>query len=82
METVPADLNASPAVRASSPAPQLSDNEKIVYDRIPAGTQVLPETLCGDDLGITEVMSILTMLELYGCVETLPGGFCRRKNGG
>ena len=81
MESTPAG-GAPRVVRATVPEPQLSGNEKIVYDRIPAGTQVLPDKLCGDNLGITEVMSILTTLEIYGCVEMLPGGFCRRTSGG
>ena len=81
-ESIKKKMQDAPAVRAPSPEPKLSGDEKIVYDRIPAGTQVLPDMLCDDNLGITEVMSILTTLEIYGCVEMLPGGFCRRTNGG
>ena len=58
---------------------ELSAKEQAVYDRIPVGGDCHPDELSSDGTSIAEVCAALTMLEIYGLIETTPGGRIRRK---
>jgi len=52
----------------------LSPELRAVYDRIPSDTAVSIDRLTGDGLGVGDVISALTLLEIEGLVTSLPGG--------
>ena len=52
----------------------LDPSLKRVYDRIPSDIAVSIDRLTGDGLGVGEVISALTLLEIEGLVVSLPGG--------
>ena len=61
------------------PSVPLSPTEQSVLARMPMNHPITPDALCGDGCGIGEVLTALTMLELYGIVTSLPGGLYVRK---
>ncbi len=74
------DAEATPKREArSSPEVQLSPIEQAVYDRIPREGECHPDGLANGDLSISDICATLTMLEIYGLIETTPGGRIRRK---
>lgn len=52
----------------------LSPELRAVYDRIPSDVAVSIDRLTGDGLGVGDVISALTLLEIEGLVTSLPGG--------
>lgn len=57
----------------------LDDFVKKVFYEMPIDTAVYPDALVDGDRGIGDVITALTMLELCGCVSSLPGGLYIRK---
>ena len=47
---------------------------RAVYDRIPSDSAVSIDRLTGNGLGVGDVISALTLLEIEGLVTSLPGG--------
>ena len=64
---------------APTPSVPLSPLEQSVLSRMPMDKPTAPDALCADGCGIGEVLTALTMLELYGIVTSLPGGLYVRK---
>ena len=62
-----------------SPSVSLSAQEQAVLEKMPLDRPISPDALCTDGANIGEVLTVLTMLELYGVVESLPGGLYVRK---
>ena len=74
------DDNVPPA-REERPAPnvELSSVERALYDRIPNDRDCHPDELSCGEASISEICATLTMLEIYGLIETTPGGrICRK----
>ena len=63
----------------SAPSVPHSPTEKAVLERMPIDQPISPDALLSNGIGIGEVLTVLTMLELYGVVESLPGGLYHRK---
>ncbi len=57
----------------------LDDTSRAVFEKMPVGRAVTPDLLLTEKLGIGEVITSLTMLELSGLVSSLPGGLYIRK---
>lgn len=57
----------------------LEPSLRAVYDRLPQKGAVSADMLTGDGINIGEVIAALTLLELRGLVEGLPGGLYSRK---
>jgi DNA processing protein len=57
---------------------KLNDIQKQVFDAMPDGVSILPDKLTETGLSAGDVMSSLTVLELYSAVEALPGGLYRK----
>lgn len=57
----------------------LEPSLKVIYDRLPQNEAVSADRLCGDGVNIGEAIAALTLLELRGLVEGLPGGLYSRK---
>lgn len=70
---------APKAEPAPTPSVPLTELEQSVLSRMPMDKPTAPDALCGDGCGIGEVLTALTMLELYGIVTSLPGGLYARK---
>lgn len=64
---------------AAAPSVPLSPLEQSVLSRMSMDRPTAPDALCADGCGIGEVLTALTMLELYGLVSSLPGGLYTRK---
>lgn len=58
-------------------APLLSPEEQTVLDMLPAGDFTVDE-LNNPSMSVGEVCAVLTMLEIYGLIRSLPGGRYRR----
>lgn len=58
---------------------KLDPKEREILERIPIGASVSPDKITGNGLTVGEVISGLTMLEIQGLVESLPGGLYARK---
>ena len=69
-----------PETKPTNRAPSVALNpvEQAVLERMPLDRPIAPDALCADGVGIGEVLTALTMLELYGAVESLPGGLYQR----
>ena len=65
--------------KPTEPSVPLSPVEQRVLERMPMDKPIAPDALVGDGCGIGEVLTALTMLELYGVVTSLPGGLYARK---
>ena len=57
----------------------LDDIEKRVFEMLPDSGSVSVDSLSSPELPTSEVMGTLTMLEIKGFVEALPGGFYAKK---
>ncbi len=57
---------------------QLSDVERRVLEAIPRDTAITTDNIARSGIAAEEVMAALTILELYGTVEALPGGLYKR----
>ncbi len=75
----PKPTPAPKAEPAPTPSVPLSPTEQSVLSRMPMDKPTTPDALCGDGCGIGDVLTALTMLELYGIVTSLPGGLYTRK---
>lgn len=64
-------------VRSVSVDPDLTPEEKSVLDALPSGDFTVDE-LSVPTLSVGDVCAVLTMLEIYGLVRSLPGGRYRR----
>lgn len=56
----------------------LDDVQRQVFDLIPSGKAVTTDKIAAEGISADKVMSSLTILELYGAVEALPGGLYRK----
>lgn len=65
--------------KTPSPSVPLTAAEQAVLDRMPMDRPISPDALCADGIEIGEVLTVLTMLEIYGVVTSLPGGLYLRK---
>ena len=72
--TVPTETS-----KPTAPSVPLSPIEQSVLDKMPLDRPTTPDALIGEGCGIGEVLTALTMLELYGVVTSLPGGLYTRK---
>ncbi len=68
----------SPSTEHEQILPRLDETQKQVLDAMPASDAVSPDKLVSEALSTAAVLSSLTMLELFGAVESLPGGLFRR----
>ncbi len=50
-----------------------------IYDSIPLDKAISPDALMGDGLGASDIITALTLLEIYGLISSLPGGLYIRK---
>ena len=57
---------------------ELGDTERRVLEAIPRDTAVTTDSIARGGIPAEEVMATLTILELYGMVEALPGGLYKR----
>ncbi len=53
----------------------LDETDWKVYNIMQPNVPLLPDSMVGDDLGISDIMSALSTLELAGIVESTPGGY-------
>ncbi|MBQ8248936.1 MAG: DNA-processing protein DprA [Clostridia bacterium] len=54
------------------------DNQRLVLDAMPSGTEVTIDQLAKTGLSTNMILSSLTMLELFSAVESLPGGLYKK----
>ena len=57
----------------------LNEKELMVYDKLEFNKPASLDTLSDIDLDVSEVVSVMTMLEIKGAVESAPGGFYIKK---
>lgn len=50
-----------------------------IFEALPQGKAVSADAVVGDGVSVSDAITALTMLELYGLVSSLPGGFYIRK---
>ncbi len=69
------------ASRSSSPEllATLTAAERSVWEHMPPDRPISPDGIAADGLGIGELITALTMLEMKGLAESVPGGMYRRK---
>ncbi len=65
---------ATPEILAS-----LTEAERSVWEHMPPDKPISPDGIAADGLGIGELITALTMLEMKGLAESVPGGMYRRK---
>ena len=58
---------------------ELDPKLREIFERIPVNGAVTPDRITGDGISVGDVISGLTMLEIQGLVESLPGGLYARK---
>ena len=58
---------------------ELDPKLREIFERIPVNGAVTPDRITGDGISVGDVISGLTMLEIQGLVESLPGGLYSRK---
>ncbi|MBQ8551225.1 MAG: DNA-processing protein DprA [Clostridia bacterium] len=58
---------------------KLSETQIRVLDAFPSDKAVTPDKLAEGGIDIADILSSLTVLELYAAIEALPGGLYRRK---
>ena len=75
----PTSVPTPPPTPTTAPSVPLSPLEQSVLSRMPMDRPIAPDALCADGCGIGEILTALTMLELYGLVSSLPGGLYTRK---
>ena len=69
-ETVAHNVS-KPAFDAST----LDDRERLIYDSVANGKTFSIESFMELDIEVSELASIITMLEIKGAIESVPGGF-------
>lgn len=57
----------------------LDDIQRKVYELFVQDASLTADDLCSEDISASEVLSALTMLEIEGLVEAIPGGLYRKK---
>ena len=57
----------------------LDDIQRKVYELFVQDASLTADDLCSEDISASEVLSALTMLEIEGLVEAMPGGLYRKK---
>lgn len=57
----------------------LDEKEKLVYDSMAFNQATSLDTLSKIDMSVSELASVLTMLEIKGAIENAPGGFYIKK---
>ena len=57
----------------------LDEKEKLVYDSMEFNKPISLDALARIDLSVSELASVITMLEIKGAVESAPGGFYIKK---
>ncbi len=57
----------------------LNDKELMIYNSIEFGKPVALDSFAGMELEVSELASIITMLEIKGAIESAPGGFYIKK---
>lgn len=57
----------------------LDERERLVYDAMEYGKTITLEGFMDVEIDISELVSIMTMLEIKGAVESVPGGFYIKK---
>lgn len=74
-DPVPADINTSvnKKVDANVPLPDLTADEKVVFNAIEIPSSHIDSIVRTTELPINQVSSLLLMLELKGIIEQLPG---------
>ena len=60
----------------------LSDSEKMIYDRLSKEPIHVEDIISGADLSVGSVNASLVSLQLKGLVRQLPGSLFARKQGG
>ena len=50
-----------------------------IYESIPIDRAVSPDALVGDGLSAADIITALTLMEIYGLISSLPGGLYIRK---
>ncbi len=81
VQTVKVEEKAAPAPKndgSSEAYNSLEPGLRAVYDRMPSEGAVSVDRLAVEGLGIGEIIAALTMLELRGLVQSLPGGLYAR----
>jgi len=57
----------------------MTDTDRKVYGMLKTDSGVTADDLCSDDISASDVLTSLTMLEIEGLIEAMPGGFYKRK---
>ena len=57
----------------------LDDGTKKLYTLLPKGVSFTPDSFVASGFTVGQVITSLTMLEIAGLVESLPGGVYRKK---
>ena len=57
----------------------LDDTQRKVYSLFEEDAPLTADDLCSDDISAAEVLSALTMLEIEGLIEAIPGGLYKKK---
>ena len=75
----PVDESVSADASAERPLPELTEEERAVYDRLPTDGACDIESLVCEACSLRALMRILLKLEIKGCIELLPGERVSRK---
>lgn len=67
------------AEKAPEPAIELDGKTRSVFEAMPLDRPVRPEAIKINGMGVAEVITAITMLEIYGLIESLPGGVYIKK---
>ena len=65
--------------KAPEPAIELDEKTRSVLEAMPLDRPVRPEAIKVNGMGVAEVITAITMLEIYGLIESLPGGVYIKK---
>ena len=66
-------ISRGPYIDVEKKLPSLSDEEQAVVDQLKQGERLTDEVIAGCGLPSGKVLSVLTMLQVKGVIERLPG---------
>ena len=78
-DSIPMERKAPRSDRSAELLSALDDVSRKVFDGLPMDKAVTPDGIQIEGIGIGEIITALTMLEISGLVESLPGGMYIRK---
>ena len=57
----------------------MTDTDRKVFAKLKGDSGVTVDDLCSEDLSASDILTSLTMLEIEGLIEAMPGGYYKRK---